>query len=301
MSSQIPNNSDEEINRLKSSLQKQLKNQLKKIERKLSALQSALESSQHWQNVAHEALLLQAHLYRWKKGLSYLIVEDWENNGAEKQISLNLKLTASQEIEQRMRLSKKMQRALPHLQREIEKSQLQRQVIFNQLEVITTDPTLQTLQQLSLSFSQASNSPKRQTSKAIKVRSPYREFWSHTGLRIWVGKGASDNDKLTFSLANGNDYWLHAVNCQGPHVVIKCDKNQIPDSECIEDALQLALAFSKRKNLEGEVLFTQRKFVSRFGKTAGKVHVSQHKTFYVRLANERLEAIKQRKDIILHP
>ena len=52
----------------------------------------------------------------------------------------------------------------------------------------------------------------------------YRTF--HRGdWEILVGKGAADNDRLTFDVADRSDLWLHVAAWSGSHVVIR-----VPDA-----------------------------------------------------------------------
>lgn len=97
-------------------------------------------------------------------------------------------------------------------------------------------------------------------------------------------------------MANGRDWWLHVRGCPGSHVIIRLDKNLEPDSETLKDALQLALYYSKARHQgEGEICFTQRKYVSRLGKNkTGLVQISKHQTAWIRLDPVRLQALKDR-------
>ena len=106
-----------------------------------------------------------------------------------------------------------------------------------------------------------------------------------------MGKSAKDNDQLTFRYANGSDYWLHARNVPGSHVILRVVKGKEPDAESIKDAMQLALAYSRSPE-EGEICLTQCKYVARQGREAGKVHVSKHKVAYAKKDPQRLKRLK---------
>lgn len=114
-------------------------------------------------------------------------------------------------------------------------------------------------------------------------------------MKIWVGKNAKMNEKLTFQLANGRDWWLHVSGYPGSHVIIKMNKDQEPDPETLKDAFQLALYHSKARDMgEGEICFTQRKYVSRLGrKKTGLVQISKHQTAWIRADPVRLQALKK--------
>ena len=49
---------------------------------------------------------------------------------------------------------------------------------------------------------------------------PFRTV-SFEGFEILVGKGDVQNDRLTFDIAEPEDFWLHVVNVPGSHVVVR--------------------------------------------------------------------------------
>jgi predicted ribosome quality control (RQC) complex YloA/Tae2 family protein len=124
---------------------------------------------------------------------------------------------------------------------------------------------------------------------------PYYEFTTSGGLKVWVGKNAKANDQLTFRYAKGSDYWLHVADFPGSHIVLRVGKNQEPDPESIQDALQLAIGYSKAKDQgAAEVCVTQCKYVSRLGKNApGKVQISKHKNLHVKFDPAKFKRIKE--------
>ena len=111
---------------------------------------------------------------------------------------------------------------------------------------------------------------------------------------ILVGKNAKGNEKLTFTIAKGNDTWLHVTPMAGSHVVIKA---KLVNEDLLQDAMQLALYFSQaRKQSQAEVLITKVKYVSRT-KTTGKVLVSKHKTRKVQLDLNRIKELLNKKSL----
>lgn len=121
------------------------------------------------------------------------------------------------------------------------------------------------------------------------VRLPYRVYQSTVGQTIWVGRTARDNDTLTFKLARGNDYWLHARDTSGSHVVIRLNKNETLRPETQQEAALLAAHFSSQeKELAVEVMLTQVKHVRRLkGAPPGTVQVANSKTIRVQPLPQR--------------
>ena len=88
---------------------------------------------------------------------------------------------------------------------------------------------------------------------ASEPRLPYREYVRH-GFTILVGRGARDNDRLTFEVAAPDDLWLHVAGWSGSHVVVRtpCGGAQ-PPREVLEEAARLAAWHSKARGARGKV------------------------------------------------
>ena len=81
----------------------------------------------------------------------------------------------------------------------------------------------------------------------------YRTY-QRDGWEILVGKGAKDNDHLTFAVADRDDLWLHVSGWSGSHVVVRMpDGAGEPPHEIIEHAARLAAWFSKGRGARGKV------------------------------------------------
>jgi predicted ribosome quality control (RQC) complex YloA/Tae2 family protein len=83
--------------------------------------------------------------------------------------------------------------------------------------------------------------------------SGWRRF-ERDGFEILVGKGARENDRLTFREAAPNDLWLHASGYAGSHVVVRNPErlSQLP-REVVECAAQLAAYHSKAREARGKI------------------------------------------------
>lgn len=110
-----------------------------------------------------------------------------------------------------------------------------------------------------------------------------RQYFSSDGFEILVGKGAKDNDFLTFKIAKSSDLWLHAADYPGSHVVIKNPgRKEIPPKTLLE-AAQIAAFFSHAKDQpKVAVHYTPKKFVNKpKGAAAGLVSLASFKTILV--------------------
>lgn len=82
---------------------------------------------------------------------------------------------------------------------------------------------------------------------------PYRAVEAD-GFEILVGRGARENDELTFRVAGPRDLWLHAAGHAGSHVVIRQPDEPIDvPRTVVERAAELAAWHSKARNARGKV------------------------------------------------
>ncbi|MDD6234370.1 MAG: NFACT RNA binding domain-containing protein [Lachnospiraceae bacterium] len=103
--------------------------------------------------------------------------------------------------------------------------------------------------------------------KAEHSKSKPWHYVSSDGFDIFVGRNNIQNEELTFRMASGNDWWFHAKNMPGSHVIVKCDNRELPDST-YEEAAALAAYYSKGRAQEKvDVDYVQKKHLS---KVAGK-------------------------------
>jgi predicted ribosome quality control (RQC) complex YloA/Tae2 family protein len=80
----------------------------------------------------------------------------------------------------------------------------------------------------------------------------YREkdFLSKTlssGKKVLVGRNNTENDKLTFGIADKDDLWFHAKDIPGSHVILRLRGSDASESD-IRETASIAAAFSKGKD-----------------------------------------------------
>lgn len=206
--------------------------------------------------------------------MNELTVSDWENEGKERKIILDPSKEPKKELEKRFKISRKLKKGLPYTKSRIEaaKEELTHwETLYQNFREAAANQTLEP-------FLYLLEKPPLPSKEPQKKELPYREFKSKAGLTIWVGKNAKGNDKLTFHYAKGSDWWFHVSGFSGSHVILKVGKNQEPDQESIQEAVFLAVEYSKAKDKRGvEVYATQCKYVSRLKGQPGKVQISKHR------------------------
>lgn len=112
---------------------------------------------------------------------------------------------------------------------------------------------------------------------------PYRTV-NVEGFEVLIGRGAEDNDHLTFAVAEPHDLWLHvAGGTPGSHVIVRNpDRGEIP-REVVEIAAAAAAWYSKaRARAKVEVHVCRAADVSKpRGAPAGLVELARYKSVRV--------------------
>ena len=101
--------------------------------------------------------------------------------------------------------------------------------------------------------------PKQARSKAKKEKQRVGELFWIEGYKIMVGRNSKENQEL-LSIAKSNDIWMHTRDLPGSHVIIKTDKQNLPES-LIESAAKLCVDFTTQNPGNYDVDYTKRKFV----------------------------------------
>lgn len=100
-------------------------------------------------------------------------------------------------------------------------------------------------------------------SKKVKITSKPFHYISSDGFHMYVGKNNLQNEELTFKFAVGNDWWFHAKQMPGSHVIVKSNGETLPDST-FEEAARLAAHYSRGKDQEKvEIDYVERKQVKK--------------------------------------
>lgn len=104
---------------------------------------------------------------------------------------------------------------------------------------------------------------RKYSNKKVKITSKPFHYISSDGFHMYVGKNNYQNEELTFKFANGGDWWFHAKDIPGSHVIVKTEGNELPD-RTFEEAGKLAAYYSKGRDQEKvEIDYTERKYIKK--------------------------------------
>ncbi len=135
--------------------------------------------------------------------------------------------------------------------------------------------------------------------KRDEKRIPFRLFHGPSGARILVGRGADDNDALTFHVASSHDMWLHAKERRGAHVIVPTPRGKSLPEGALVEAAHLAAHFSEaREEALVDIQYTPRKHLRKpRGAAKGFVIVEREKVLVLRVDPSLVSKLLDREEI----
>ncbi len=284
-----------------------LKRALKNSEKAFSNLVKQQKDCDRWEDWQQKGELLKSQLHKVKKGDEIIMVQNYfDSPFNEISIRLDPLKSPSDNIAAYFKKARKLKSGLNHVNEKLTtaKSHCDRlNILYTTAQGISGPEELKGY----LHINKDEREVNRSISEKVKGQKqnkgpslPYQQYYSAKNKVIYVGKTSRDNDRLTFSVARGNDLWLHVRDYPGSHIVVPLRKDEVIDEESLLDAANLALNYSKAKgHQEGEVMYTKRKYLSkRKNASPGEVQVSEYKSIYIKMDTVRLKEIKERSKLL---
>ncbi len=278
----------ESVESLKEKIERERDRELLELERKLKRAKESLESTKGYEDGKRIADLLSSNLYLVKKGMSEIMVDDYERE-IKVRIALRADLSARENLERYYKNYQKEKTQNSLALEDVEKIKAELEEKRKYYENLLSSDDLKRLR------TQVEDVKKRENVQR-KYSGP--SFMSN-GYILIVGRNSKENDEILRHDARGNDLWLHVRDFSGGYVIIKSQKNKEIPFSVILDASHLALHYSKAKDEKSaDLYYTYVKYLRRAKDSkTGLVIPTQEKNLFLRVEDERMEKIlKQRID-----
>ena len=270
------------MNQRASSLAHTLKNHIERCEKKIAIQCEALEGAARMEEYRQKGELIQANLYRLKKGEAVARVENFYSEDYEPiDIPMDVSLSPAQNAQRYFKLYQKARgaRTLAAEQKAKAEQELDYlEQMEDDLRKCTDAAGLSELREMLVKSGHV-----RPTVSRVKQRkeapSQPMKFLSCDGIEIEVGKNALQNERLTMG-AKGDETWLHAQKMPGSHVLIHSES--VPESTLLEAAM-LAAYYSKGvRSAQVPIDATLRRYIKKPGGTpTGFVIYTHQRTLYI--------------------
>ncbi len=294
---------DDERERIRSALAEALGRAAKRLARRIAAVNQDLARIAEASATSEQAAWLLAEAARAPRGARVLRVTDWSSGEARPlEFPLDPSKPALGQVEAVFKRAKRLRggEAVARARlRQAEEEHARVATLRARTESAETEEELAaivgeaTSLRIPVPLASAADAPRRgMGGKAVRKqeRLPYRAFQSGSGARILVGRGAADNDALTFRVARPYHLWMHAREHTGAHVVVPLPKGRTCPSDLLVDAAHLAAHFSSaRGEPVVEIAYAARGHVRKpRGAPPGLVVVDREKVLSLRLEPARL-------------
>ncbi len=257
-------------------LGQKLKTWLQKLYQRRQGFEATLHQSDKADQAKQKADLLMAHLHLWQPGLTQLSLPDFET-GDPVIIPLEPEKNAIANAQAYYKKHRKQRRSRnavwPLFQAADQEIRYLEQVesALWHLDSYRNPEDLETLAQIRDELIQqgypleaANPLSSAKPSGSLNVRC----FRSPSGYEIWVGRNNQQNDQLTFKIAQDHDWWFHAQEIPGSHVVLRLPPGSVAEDEDLQQAADLAAYFSRaRQSDQVPVVYTRPKQVRKPNRT----------------------------------
>ncbi|MDR0614938.1 MAG: NFACT family protein [Lactobacillales bacterium] len=273
------------------SLLHRIKVERKKNQTKLKKLHATLKDTENAENYRRKGELLTTFMRQVPKGSDFVELKNYYEEDKLIKILLKPSLSPNQNAQKYFQKYQKLKKSVRIVQEQIE--QTKQEILY--LESVESQLELATPVEIPIIFEELQAEgyikarPKRK--KREKPSQP-AVFQASDETKILVGKNNLQNDRLTLKMAKKTDYWLHAKNIPGSHVIVESSR---PSDETLTQAGILAAYYSKyRYSAQVPVDVVQVKHLRKpNGAKAGFVIYEGQKTILVTPNQEMVEKLKK--------
>ena len=278
----------------KERFQKLVKNELRRAQNKLEKLHAEADEAKNADEFRTKADILTTYQYQLAdhQDDEVSLPDIYADDGRAVAISLDRRQTVRQNIQDYYKKYGKLRRAEKLLAEQIAACE------ENIRYLASIDLSLVSCTELSeiadIRAELIASGLLRENQKKKLGERPSRPFHfrAEDGTEILVGKNNSQNDRLTFHMANRDDLWLHTKDIPGSHVILRTN-GEAPNEDTLLLAASLAAHFSQASGSSNiPVDCTPCRFVKKpSGAKPGFVIFTHQKTLAVTPDEERLKKI----------
>ncbi|HPR82046.1 MAG TPA: fibronectin-binding protein EfbA [Enterococcus sp.] len=273
-------------------LLKKVENEYKRNQLKLKKRQQTLADSENAEEFRQKGELLTTFMTQVPRGATVVQLENYYDENRLIEITLDPALTPNQNAQKYFQRYQKLRNAVKLIGEQIHETEEELtylESILSQLE-LAGPMDIHVIREELVEQGYLKNRNLKAKKKGKK--SQPEQFLSSDGTEILVGKNNLQNDQLTLRTARKTDYWLHAKDIPGSHVIIRSNE---PSETTILEAAEIAAYYSKyRHSAQVPVDFVQVKHIRKpNGAKPGYVIYENQTTYYVTPYEENVLKLKK--------
>ncbi|MGB4439345.1 MAG: NFACT family protein, partial [Sedimentibacter sp.] len=236
------------INQRVSSLIKSMNTKIDRDRKKVDKQRNELLTAEDRDKYKMYGELILANLNKTPENHKLTVLNYYDPEQKDITIPLDPKLNLTQNGQKYFKRYNKLKKAEEELQKFIDSSLSEIQYLENILYSIESCETTDDLDDIyNELITEGFMKRKSKVKKTKEYKPKFMTYISSKEHEIIVGKNNLQNDMLTFKIGKREDYWFHAKNIPGSHVIIKTNGDELSDDEYVE-AARIAAFYSKGKN-----------------------------------------------------
>ncbi len=194
--------------------------------------------------------IITANIYMLKRGDTKVRLFDYaEDPPEEKEITLDSKLSPSQNAQRYYKRYNKAKKAIEVLTEQLKSDENELSYIRSVLDALSRAEGENDLEEIRRELKTSGYGVKSKSNQKNPVKTYPFEFKTENGYTVLCGKNNIQNDMLTFKTASKLDYWFHVKNIAGSHCIMLCNGEEPLEIDFTQAAV---IAATHSKASEGE-------------------------------------------------
>lgn len=244
--------------------------------------------------------LITANIYRLSRGDRVCEFEDYESMREDGsfdtvKVELDNRLSPAANAQRYYKKYNKTKNAKIELARQIELGEAELNYIYTVFEALTRAETPTDLAEIREELYHSGYASRMKAYSAKKPTKPsVMQFETPDGMRVLCGKNNIQNEYITHKLAEKYDYWFHARQTAGSHVLLVTEGKEPTDTD-FTSAAEIAAFYSKAEGDNIAVDYTLAKHVKKpAGGKPGLVIYHTNWTAYVTPDADKIAAMRRK-------
>ncbi|MBQ9112401.1 MAG: NFACT family protein [Clostridia bacterium] len=283
-----------------SDILKLLTNAETRIKKKLELQRSELADCEKGSEYKKYGDLITANIYRLSRGDTSAVFDDYESMGEDGslpqvRVELDSRLSPAANAQRYYKRYSKSKTARVELSRQIELGEAELEYVYTVFDALSRAETPTDLAEIRDELYRSGYASRMKSYSAHKSHAPViMQFETADGMRVLCGKNNVQNEYITHKLAEKHDYWFHAKQTPGSHVVLVTEGREPTDAD-FTTAAEIAAHYSKAEGANIAVDYTLAKNVKKpSGAKPGFVIYHTNWTAYVTPDADRIAAMRKK-------
>lgn len=230
-----------------SDLFKLIENAISRLEKKTALQKEDLRNCADKEELKRFGDLITSNIYALKRGMNRAtLIDYYDPDMAEVTVPLDYRLDPAANAQRYYKKYNKLKKAEIELQKQMDISAAELEYLYSVLESFDRAEGELEINEIRRELYESGYGSRMKNYTQVKQQQTKPlEFETTNGYRVLCGKNNTQNERLTFKLASKGDYWFHAKNMPGSHVIMFCDGKEEPPAEDFTEAAVIAATHSK--------------------------------------------------------